>query len=73
MSDYQCPKCGGTDYFNGKRNVSGAFFKILRTKEVPICKKCDEIMVSTLKLNPKFMYIIAGVLLLLLVFQLIVN
>jgi hypothetical protein len=43
-----CPKCRGVDYFLGKRNVSGAFLKILRTKQVPICKVCDEIMVSPL-------------------------
>ena len=41
-----CPKCLGVDYFLGQRNVSGAVFKILRTKQVPICKVCDEIMVS---------------------------
>jgi|LakMenEpi03Aug12_release.lakeMendotaPanAssembly.Ray.scaffolds.fasta_scaffold3125282_1 hypothetical protein len=51
MSDYQCPKCLSTDYFLGKRNVSGTFFNILRTKQVPICKVCDEIMLSTLVLN----------------------
>jgi hypothetical protein len=52
MSDYQCPKCGGTDYFMAKRNVSGLVFARLTTKNVPVCKKCDEIMASTLKLDP---------------------
>ena len=52
MSDYQCPKCGGIDYFMAKRNVSGAVFARLTTKNVPVCKKCDEIMASTLILNP---------------------
>ena len=80
MNEYQCPKCNGWDYFKGKRNVSGTFFKILRTKEVAICKKCDEIMTSYLVVNPKvaslasskkidriFLYVIAGLLILLLV------
>ena len=52
MSDYQCPKCGGSNYYYAKRNVSGAIFVVLRTKKVPICKDCDEIMESALKLNP---------------------
>jgi len=47
MRNVKCPKCGSADYFLGKRNVSGAILKILRTKQVPICKKCDEIMVAT--------------------------
>lgn len=52
LSDYQCPKCGGTDYFTAKRNVSGVFWTRLTTRDMPVCKKCDEIMASTLKLNP---------------------
>jgi hypothetical protein len=80
MNEYQCPKCKGWDYFIGKRNVSGAFFKILRTKEVAICKSCDEIMTAYLVVNPKvasiasskkidriFLYVIAGLLILLLI------
>ena len=63
MSDYQCPKCGGIDYFMAKRNVSGAVFARLTTKNVPVCKKCDEIMASTLKLNPIIPKVLFGVLL----------
>jgi hypothetical protein len=62
MSDYQCPKCGGTIYFIAKRNVSGVVFARLTTRNVPVCKKCDEIMASTLKLNPIIPKILIGAL-----------
>ena len=43
MREAQCPKCGGSNYYYAKRNLSGAIFVVLRTKETPICKDCGEI------------------------------
>jgi hypothetical protein len=49
MPNYQCPKCGGTDFFMSKRNVMkgmGNFGLGNRggVKEFPVCRVCDEIM-----------------------------
>ena len=56
MSDYKCPKCGGLEYFMAKRNVSGVVFARLTTRTVPVCRKCDELMVSNLKLDLKMVF-----------------
>jgi hypothetical protein len=48
MSNYQCPKCGGTDFFMSKRNVvtgiGGIYGNRGGVKEFPVCRVCDEIM-----------------------------
>ena len=64
---YQCPKCDGTDYFMSKRNVKGVVFTRLTTRDMPVCRKCDEIMSSNLKLNPIIPKFLLGVLLILVV------
>jgi len=47
MTKLMCPKCNGSDFFYSKRNVtSGAVFQKLRTKAVPVCKQCDEILMT---------------------------
>ncbi|NDF03366.1 MAG: hypothetical protein EB067_08150 [Actinobacteria bacterium] len=49
MKNYTCPKCHGADYFLGIRTVSGftvTRWNGLKTKQMPICRDCDEIMVS---------------------------
>lgn len=68
MSDFLCPKCGGSNYYYAKRNVSGAFLKILRTKDVPICKDCGEftnLVKTPLSKKVKLSYLV-GILFLLL-------
>ena len=48
MKSFQCPKCGGEDYFLSKRNiVSGMGWAQLGSiKSVPVCRACDEIMMT---------------------------
>jgi hypothetical protein len=49
MKNYICPKCKGTDYFLGIRTISGVTvtrWNGFKTKQMPVCKVCDEIMVS---------------------------
>lgn len=58
MTNYKCPKCGGTDFFMSKRNVmtgiGGIWGNRGGVKEFPVCRVCDEIMAKDLpapKLN----------------------
>ena len=48
MTNYKCPKCGGTDLFWSKRNVitgiGGIYGNRGGVKEFPVCRVCDEIM-----------------------------
>jgi ribosomal protein S27E len=48
MSNYQCPKCGGTEYFMSQRNVmkgiGGLWGNTGGLKAFPVCRVCDEIM-----------------------------
>jgi len=48
MSNFTCPKCGGSDYFFSKRNVitgiGGVWGNRGGVKKFPVCKVCDEIM-----------------------------
>jgi|LakMenEpi03Aug12_release.lakeMendotaPanAssembly.Ray.scaffolds.fasta_scaffold898989_1 hypothetical protein len=49
MKNYICPKCQGTDYFLGIRTISGVTvtrWNGFKTKQMPVCKVCDEIMVT---------------------------
>jgi len=49
LNNYTCPKCHGSDYFMGIRTISGVTvtrWNGLKTKQMPICKVCDEIMVT---------------------------
>lgn len=49
MKNYTCPKCKGTDYFLGIRTISGVTvtrWNGFKTKQMPVCKVCDEIMVT---------------------------
>jgi hypothetical protein len=45
---YNCPKCGGVDYFMSNRNVmkgiGGIYGNRGGVKSFPVCKVCDEIM-----------------------------
>ena len=47
-SNYKCPKCGGSDYFMSQRNVVKGMGWAQRgsIKSIPVCRVCDEIMVS---------------------------
>lgn len=44
--NFRCPKCKGTDYFVGQRNVvtGMGWMQSGKMKEFPICRNCDEIM-----------------------------
>ncbi len=44
--EIKCPKCGGTDWFESKRNVTRGAGLYLRgtTKSFKVCRSCDEIM-----------------------------
>jgi len=49
VNNYFCPKCHGSDYFMGIRTISGVTvtrWNGLKTKQMPICRVCDEIMVT---------------------------
>lgn len=49
MNNFICPKCLGRDYFMGIRTISGVTvtrWNGLKTKQLPICRVCDEIMVA---------------------------
>jgi hypothetical protein len=48
MKSFQCPKCGGNDYFLSKRNIVNGMGWAQRgsVKSVPVCRACDEIMMS---------------------------
>jgi len=46
MSNLTCPKCGGSDYFESRRNIVKGMGWAQRgsLKYVPVCRVCDEIM-----------------------------
>ncbi len=46
MSEYICPKCGGSDYFMSQRNVVKGMGWAQRgsIKSIPVCRVCNEIM-----------------------------
>ena len=48
-SNYKCPKCGGSDYFMSQRNVVKGMGWAQRgsIKSIPVCRVCDEIMLSS--------------------------
>jgi len=62
MSDYKCPKCGGTDYFMSQRTVmtgiGGVWGNRGGVKEFPACSVCNEIMVSLVKRKSRFMKVL---------------
>jgi hypothetical protein len=48
MTEYECPKCGGSDYFMSQRNVmkgmGGLYGNRGGVKKFPVCRVCNEIM-----------------------------
>ena len=46
MSNFTCPKCGGSDYFESRRNIVKGMGWAQRgsLKYVPVCRVCNEIM-----------------------------
>ena len=67
VSDYQCPKCGGTEYFMSQKivmtGIGGIWGNRGGVKQFATCRVCNEIMSSTRKRNKplKIILIIIGI------------